>query len=521
MFRPSSRQWISLLTATWFLFAAVALVSAKEPEAKADKSPGQAEKADDDYYQLLEVFVDSLDQIERNYVKDVNRRDLIEAAIEGMVGRLDPHSSYIPPKDVGAFRSSVENKFGGIGIHVAIEDGKLTVISPLVGAPAYQQGVLAGDHIVEIEGESTKGITLDGAVRKLKGDVGTDVTITVQQSADTPQRKITIRRALVRVETVLGARRQDDDSWSFLHDPEQGIGYVRINAFSRDTARDLRKVLAELKSQNVRGLVLDLRLNPGGLLTSAIEICDLFVSEGLIVSTKGRNTKERSWRAKTAGTFEDFPIAVLINRFSASASEIVAACLQDHGRAVVVGERSFGKGSVQNVIDLEDGNSVLKLTTASYRRPNGHNIHRFPDSKKSEEWGVKPDANYKVELSAEELRELVAYRRRQYVARGKSEPAAIPDDRQEADPEEDVFDPQEDDPDSDADTEVDTDVDDPTDPDADDNPESDPESDPESGSEDSAETTASAATKTPFQDRQLERALEYLSGELARAEIDR
>jgi carboxyl-terminal processing protease len=489
-------------------------VSAKEPEAAADMSPSQAEKAEDDYYQLFEVFVDSLDQIERNYVKDVSRRELVEAAIEGMVSRLDPHSSYIPPKDVDAFRSSVENKFGGIGIHVAIEDGKLTVISPLVGAPAYKEGVLAGDHIVKIEGESTKGITLDGAVRKLKGDIGTDVTITVQQSPAAELRKITVRRALVRVETVLGARRNEDDSWSFLHDSEEGIGYVRINAFSRDTARDLRKVLDDLQSQNLRGLVLDLRLNPGGLLTSAVEICDLFISEGLIVSTKGRNTKERSWRAKAAGSFEGFPIAVIINRFSASASEIVAACLQDHSRAVVVGERSFGKGSVQNVIDLEDGNSVLKLTTASYRRPNGHNIHRFPDSKKSEEWGVKPDANYEVELSTEEFKELVSYRRRQYVARGKSEAAAEPDTNQNKDVDNDVSDEKDDESGADTDVDANTDSNDATNSDAD----GDPESDGESVADTDA-VEAAAAIK-PFTDRQLKRALEYLSGELARAEID-
>ncbi len=436
-----------------------------------------------------------------------------------MVGRLDAHSSYIPPKDVDVFRSSVESKFGGIGIHLAIEDDKLTVISPLVGAPAYQQGVLAGDHIVEIEGESTQGITLDSAVRKLKGDVGTTVMITVQQSPQAELRQITIRRALVRVETVLGARRNEDDSWNFLQDAEKGIGYVRINAFSRDTARDLRKVLDDLKSQNLRGLVLDLRLNPGGLLTSAIEICDLFVSEGLIVSTKGRNAKERSWKAKAEGTFEGFPIAVLINRFSASASEIVAACLQDHHRAVVVGERSFGKGSVQNVIDLEDGKSVLKLTTASYRRPNGQNIHRFPDSKESDDWGVTPDANYQIELSTDELGELVAWRRQQYVARGHAAKAAVDQpangDQDEGETDEGKTDEGETD---EAETEEGKKDEGETD-----EGEGEEETGEEEGEGENAATELArdVAAKSAFRDRQLERALDYLSGELARVEIDR
>ena len=210
---------------------------------------------------------------------------------------------------------------------------------------------------------------------------------------------MTITREWVHVETVLGDRRKSDDSWDFMLDHDKHIGYIRLTAFSRDTAQDLKKALVELRKEGLKGLILDLRFNPGGLLNSAIEVSDLFIAKGRIVSTKGRNTPERVWDAQKEGTFEGFPMAVLVNHYSASASEIVSACLQDHKRAAVIGERTWGKGSVQNVIELEGGKSALKLTTASYHRPSGKNIHRFPDAKETDEWGVMPDAGYEVRLS--------------------------------------------------------------------------------------------------------------------------
>jgi carboxyl-terminal processing protease len=195
-----------------------------------------------------------------------------------------------------------------------------------------------------------------------------------------------------------------------MFDHQKKIGYIRIVSFGRDTFRDLREAMKELDKQHLRGLVLDLRFNPGGLLASAIEVADLFLSEGEIVSTAGRNSPKRSWSARKPETYEGFPMVVLVNRYSASASEIVSAALQDHKRALVIGERTWGKGSVQNVIELQDGKSALKLTTASYRRPSGHNIHRFPDSKESDIWGVMPDAGYEIKLPDAELGRLVADR---------------------------------------------------------------------------------------------------------------
>jgi carboxyl-terminal processing protease len=370
-----------------------------------------AKKPKDNDYELYKILVDTLDQVERNYVTDVNRRELVESAIRGVLGKLDPYSSYIGPDELSGFRTSVESEFGGIGIQITADDGQIQILSPMYGTPAYRAGLLAGDRVLEINDKSTEGLTLDEAVEKLKGDEGTAVTLTVVHPGKEAKEKVTVTREKIHVDTVLGDRHKNDGTWEFLLDPKQHIGYVRLTAFSRDTAAELQRVLTQLQSEKLRGLILDLRFNPGGLLSAAIEVSDLFISEGRIVSTNGRSSPERAWDARKEGTFEGFPIVVLVNRYSASASEIVAACLQDHKRAVIIGERTWGKGSVQNVIELEDGRSALKLTTASYRRPNGKNIHRFPNAKDTDEWGVMPDASFDLRLSDSEMLALVQDRR--------------------------------------------------------------------------------------------------------------
>ncbi len=385
-------------------------------------------KSDDEYYELFRSFADTVDQVERNYVQEVSRRELMEAAIKGVLSKLDPYSSYIGPEEFGGFKTSVESQFGGIGIQITIDDGQLKVLSPLVGTPAYRAGIQSGDRIIKIAGESTKGIDVDQAVQKLKGEAGTTVTFTVLHTLDNREETVSIKREVIHIDTVLGDRRKPNDEWEFMLDSEKRIGYIRLTAFSRDTAADLREALDELVGKNLKGLVLDLRFNPGGLLNSAVEVADLFLADGKIVSTKGRTIPERSWEAKKKGTYEGFPMVVLVNRYSASASEIVSAALQDHQRAIVIGERTWGKGSVQNVIELESGKSALKLTTASYQRPNGHNIHRFPDAKDSDEWGVKPNDGYDMRLSDRELGRLVQYRRQRDILAAKpgtsaSEPA--------------------------------------------------------------------------------------------------
>ncbi|MCC7085602.1 MAG: S41 family peptidase [Pirellulales bacterium] len=388
------------------------------PSSKRQSS--QQATSDDDYYEFYRTLADTIDQVERNYVKPVDRRELMEAAIRGVISKLDPYSGFIDREEMQGFRTSVESQFSGIGIQITVDNGQLKVSSPLVGTPAYQAGVQAGDRILRIEGESTREMTLDQAVKKLKGDAGTSVTLSVEHSLTGRIETFTIKREQIHVQTVLGDHRQVDDSWDYLLDAEKRIGYIRITAFSRDTAGELRKALENLEQRKLRGLILDLRFNPGGLLTSAIETADLFIGEGRIVSTAGRNTEERVWDAVKPGTFEGFPMVVLVNHYSASASEIVSACLQDHHRAVVIGERTWGKGSVQNVIELESGKSALKLTTASYARPNGHNIHRFPDAKDSDEWGVKPNDGMEVRLSSEEMSRLLSDRRRRDIVEAKS-----------------------------------------------------------------------------------------------------
>lgn len=448
-------------------------------------SPPAAEIKDD--YELLSILVDTLDQVERNYVQDLSRRELLEAAIDGVLQKLDPYSSYITPDDMNRFRTSVESSFGGIGIQITLENGRLKVMSPLVNTPAYRAGLLAGDWIVEIEGESTENITIDEAVAKLKGEIGTSVELTVVHAGTAEQLTVDVTREVIHVETVLGDQRGDDDQWDWMLDRDRKIGYLRITGFSRDTASQVRRALQQLQSDGMRGLVLDLRFNPGGLLSSAVEISDLFISEGRIVSTEGRNSRARVWDAHDEGTFEGFPIAVLVNHGSASASEILAACLQDHHKAVIIGERTWGKGSVQNVIELEGGRSALKLTTASYLRPNGKNIHRFPDSDEDDEWGVLPDDGYEVKLSPVETGRLIEYRRQRDVLlskRGASAEGAAA----EVEPEAEAKGP-------------------------DDSPAEEPKND-ESDDEESDDSE----TPQSFVDRQLQRALDYLSGELAKAE---
>ncbi len=390
---------------------AIAGDAAAEAGKSATGGDKKTARSDEDFYQLYQLLADTVDQIDRNYVKEVDRRELMEAAIRGMVAKLDPYSAYIGPEELAQFRSSVDSEFAGIGIQVSEDEGDLRVLSPIYGTPAYRAGVQAGDLIVEIDGKSTDGLQIEDAIRLMKGPDGSKVSLTIVHTGQTKRESFTLARERVRVETVLGDRRKGDDHWDFMYDEKNQIGYVRISAFSLDTAKELRAAMEDLKKRKLRGLVLDLRFNPGGLLRSAIEVSKLYVAKGRIVSTKGRSSPERVWDADGVDVFDGFPMVVLVNRFSASASEIVSACLQDHQRAVIIGERTWGKGSVQNIIELEHGKSALKLTTAAYRRPSGKNIHRFPGAKDKDEWGVMPDLGYELGLDDRETRALATDRR--------------------------------------------------------------------------------------------------------------
>jgi carboxyl-terminal processing protease len=362
-------------------------------------------------YELVRLVVDVLHEVRQRYVVDVDpdrERKLVEDMINGGLERLDPHSAYIPPHEYKQFEKQSEGKFGGVGIQVGMDRqnrGQLTVISPMVGTPAYEAGILAGDLILKIDGKSTESLRMNEAVDLIQGDPGQKVTLTVLHEGAKEPVDIAITRAIIVVPSVLGDRRKTDDpkAWDYLLDKENKIGYIRLTNFSKTAAKEMRDAVEELQREGARGLIIDLRNNPGGLLRAAVEISDLFLTDGRIVSTKGRNHKEEIYDAKPDGTLlspaDKYPMAVLVNKYSASASEILSAALQDHKRAVVIGERTYGKGSVQNIIEMHEGGDrgALKLTTASYWRPSGQNIHRFPDSKDTDDWGVRPtDSGYKL-----------------------------------------------------------------------------------------------------------------------------
>lgn len=398
----------------WMIVVAIGSVACWQAAQSAPQKDEDAE--------LYRLFVDALEHVDRSYVKTVNRRELVEAAINGMLENLDPYSNFYGEKEAKQFDRQTKGKFGGIGVQIGLKEKDetfLTVISPLVGTPAYEAGLLAGDRITHVNGESVKGLSQSDVVDRLTGPAGSEVKLTVSHPPYTSEFEVTLIRATINMESVLGDQHGKDDQWDFMLDKENKIAYIRISSFFETTKDELEKAIGQAMKEGMKGLIIDLRFNPGGLLSAAIGVSDLFVSEGRIVSTEGRNTEPRRYDAEKEGTLPDFPLAILVNHYSASASEIVSACLQDHGRAVVIGERTWGKGSVQNVISLEDGNSVLKLTTASYQRPSGHNIHRFKDSSEKDEWGVKPDPGFEVKLTPAEERAYLIYRQERDRVLGK------------------------------------------------------------------------------------------------------
>lgn len=388
-----------MMRRTYFALAMIGSVGLFGWQASLDAKPR------DEMLELYGLFVDAVEKVETNYVRPVSRRELLESALEGMLQNLDPHSTFINTGEWRQFRRQIEGKFGGIGIQVGVDEdnGRLKVIAPMVGTPAYEAGILAGDLILEIDGQSAEGMSTEKAAEFLMGRPGTPVKLSVLHEGSEDPEPITITRAIIEVPTVLGDRRKPDDEWDFMLDKNNRIGYIRITTFSQNTVDELKKALGQLKDEGAKGLIIDLRDDPGGLLSAAVAIADIFLDKGEIVSTKGRNTDARRYDAQKDGLYEDLPMAVLINQNSASASEIVSAALQDHKRAVIVGQRSYGKGSVQNIIDLDGGNSVLKLTVASYYRPSGENIHRFKNAKTTDKWGVSPDPGAEVKLSTREF----------------------------------------------------------------------------------------------------------------------
>jgi carboxyl-terminal processing protease len=335
----------------------------------------------DDAYQQLEVFTRVLERVRKDYVDGdkLTYKDLVQGALKGMLGSLDPHSEYMEPVKYGELKEDTEGSFSGVGLQVGIKDGGLVVISPMEDTPAFEVGIMTGDRIEKIDGQSTERFGMNDAVKRLRGPSGSKVTVTVSRASWPEPKEFSLVRADIRIYSVkdINNRRQ------FPLDANH-IGYVRLTQFGERTADELEEALVELEKQGMTGLVMDLRGNPGGLLDQAVEVCEKFLEAGKpIVSTEGRNPAGDLQRrsSKKSGKRLNLPLVVLVNGGSASASEIVTGCLKDLKRAVIVGEQTFGKGSVQSILPLPDG-SALRLTTAKYYTPSHQVIH---------EKGIAPD----------------------------------------------------------------------------------------------------------------------------------
>ncbi len=326
-------------------------------------------------YRSLDVFSEVLSAILNNYVEEVKEKDLVYGAIDGMVGKLDPHSLFMRPEVYRMMRDETTGEFDGVGLEVTVRDDLLTVVSPVADSPGERAGIRPGDRILKIDGTPSRDLTLVEVIRRMKGPAGTKVVLEIMRDGFTAPQSLTLVRDHVRTVSV---------EWKVL-DPELGYVWIKVKSFQDRTDRSLKKALDEARASlkgEVKGLVLDLRNDPGGLLDQAVRVADRFLASGIIVSTEGRNKKNvEVEQAKEKDTEPGYPMIVLVNRGTASASEIVAGALQDNGRAVIMGTQTFGKGSVQTVVELEDG-SGLKLTIAKYYTPKHRSI---------QELGITPD----------------------------------------------------------------------------------------------------------------------------------
>jgi len=316
-----------------------------------------------DTYEGLEAFTDVLAIVQKNYVEDVGTQKLVEGAINGMLGALDPHSAYLTPESYKELQVDTGGSFGGLGIEITLRDGLLTVVSPIEDTPAYRAGIKAGDQIIKIDGQLTKDMTLVEAVKKMRGPEGSKIVLSIRREGVSRFMDFSLTREIIKIQSVKSRML------------EKGYGYIRLTQFQDRTSTDLENALTRLNKEDgkLEGLVLDLRNNPGGLLSQAVKVADFFLDSGMIVYTEGRLDNQKQKYFAHPGGYVDLPLVVLVNGGSASASEIVAGAMQDHGRAVILGTQTFGKGSVQTILPLENG-AALRLTTAMYYTPNGRSI---------------------------------------------------------------------------------------------------------------------------------------------------
>lgn len=352
-----SKIVLSLVFILIFVFGFMMGAQGKRASVPADSK---------EIYEYLKTFSDVIELVKKNYVEEVKDKDIIYSAIKGMLESLDPHSSFLTPDLYKEIQTETKGEFGGIGIEITIKDGFPTVITPIEDTPAFRAGLKTGDNIVKIDGKITKNMSLIDVVKLIRGEKGKPVVLTIMRDGFTTPKDFTIIRDVIVAKSV---------KFRML---ENGLGYIRITQFHEKTTHDLDNALQELVKKNkdkpLKGLVIDLRNNPGGLLEQAVEVSDMFLKEGLIVYIQGRKKEDKmSFHAEKKKNDYEGPLVVLVNEGSASASEIVAGALQDHKRAVIIGQKSFGKGSVQTILPLADG-SALKLTTAKYFTPKGRSI---------------------------------------------------------------------------------------------------------------------------------------------------
>lgn len=381
-----------------------------------------------DQNQYTATLGEAISLIHHRYVEDVPPRELYENAMKGLAEGLDPYSAYIKPAEYRRLMEDLVQEFGGIGVAVELnpDTKRLTVMAPLVNTPASRAGMKAGDVILKIDGRDTLHMALKDTVDLIQGKPGSIVRLTVLHAGEDEPVELTLERAIIQLESVYGETRLPNGQWSYTLPEHPRITYVRILTFGEKTVEELTKVL---QTQPVEALLIDLRDDAGGLFSAAVGMCEMFVPEGEIVSTRGRNGQVLRTYTASGKTVIDprVPMAVLVNRYSASASEVVAACLQDHGRAKIIGQRTWGKGTVQNIFNLEGGKAALKLTTAGYWRPSGKNIHRLRGVKADAVWGVTPDPGFEVVLTDKEANQVRKQRHQRDAGRDAIAPGAAQD----------------------------------------------------------------------------------------------
>lgn len=378
---------IFLLFVASIFIGTVSSAQDKSNEKPLIEHKESAEGSREGTYEEFEEFIKVVKEVQDKYVDEVKLRVIFTNAYRGMLSGLDPFSQYFGPEELEDLKIETEGEFEGLGIEVIVKDGLLIVITPLLDSPAFKAGILVGDRIIKIDGETTENMSIRDVVKRLRGKLGTKITLTVVHEGETTPVDITIERAMIHVKSIRGLRMLDN---------EYKIGYLAVTNFQENTVKDMDAAIQDLLKKGMKSLILDLRFNPGGLLNVAVEMADKFIERGIIVSTRGRDkTQNYIYQAHKQGTYPNFPLVVLVNNGSASASEIVAGAIKDHKRGLLLGIKTFGKGSVQSLIPVNDGKAALKLTTARYYTPSGVCIH---------ERGIEP--HIKVPLSFPEIKAL-------------------------------------------------------------------------------------------------------------------